>query len=266
MDVTQESYYRSNGDVPLLEKTISQHFHDIATQFPDHEAVVSVHQDRRLSYQQLKTETDHLARGLLAIGFKRGDRVGIWATNNIEWLLLQIATARIGVVLVNINPAYRSEELAYSLQRSEVHGVFCMPQFRSSDYVAMLVELIPELQTNNPDEIASHDFPFLRRVVVYDPQHPETTEKPHTGFMVWQEVLQAAEQVTELQLESVTGALDPADAINIQYTSGTTGFPKAVVLTHRNILNNACTVLSLFWHGGLKPAVSLGRRLYRIAL
>jgi fatty-acyl-CoA synthase len=114
-----------------------------------------------------------------------------------------------------------------------------MPQFRSSDYVAMLVELIPELQTNNPDEIASHDFPFLRRVVVYDPQHPETTEKPHTGFMVWQEVLQAAEQVTELQLESVTGALDPADAINIQYTSGTTGFPKAVVLTHRNILNNA---------------------------
>ncbi|MGB5726230.1 MAG: AMP-binding protein, partial [Thiogranum sp.] len=163
----------------------------------------------------------------------------IWATNNVEWLLLQIATARIGAVLVNINPAYRPRELAYALQHSEVNGLFVISRFRSSDYIAMLIELMPELQHAAAAEFTSTDFPALRRVVVYDPAAAENTARPHPGFTTWADLLSAAEAISDGQLEAVTASLDMDDPINIQYTSGTTGFPKAVVLTHHNILNNA---------------------------
>ena len=129
----------------MLGATIPEHFAAIAARFPDSEAIVSIPQQRRLTYAELAAAAEQLARGLLGIGFGKGDRIGIWSTNNIEWLLLQLATASIGALLVNINPAYRPRELAYALQRSEVQGLFVIPAFRSSDYVAMLVELLPEL-------------------------------------------------------------------------------------------------------------------------
>jgi fatty-acyl-CoA synthase len=232
------SYCHRGGDTPLLGATIPEHFARIVAAHGGREAVVSLPQQRRLSYAQLAHEIDRLARGLLGLGYGKGDRIGIWSTNNVEWLLLQMATARIGAVLVNINPAYRTHELEYSLKRSEVQGLFLIPAFRSSDYLAMLCELMPELMRGGT-QLQSAALPMLRRAVLYDPARPGLTGRPHPGFTLWQEVLAAGDGVSPQQLDEATAALDRDDPINIQYTSGTTGFPKAVVLSHHNILNNA---------------------------
>jgi len=238
MNAKTLSYHHRGGQVPLLGETIPEHLRRITQQFPEQEAVVGLPQQRRLSYRGLALATDELARGLLGLGFGRGDRIGIWSTNNIEWLLLQLASARIGAVLVNINPAYRPKELAYALQRSQVQGLFVIPAFRSSDYAGMLRELIPEL-AKQQTEIQNEDFPELHRIVLYDPADPMHSEAPAPGFTVWQEVLHAGQTITAAELDAATDVLDRDDVINIQYTSGTTGFPKAVMLTHHNILNNA---------------------------
>ena len=239
MEPLTKSYVHRGGTEPLLGETIAEHFNGIVKKFASREAIVSLPQQRRLNYGELAQSVDELARGLRGIGFNKGDRIGVWSANNIEWLLLQMATARIGAVLVNINPAYRTRELAYALQRSEVQGIFTIPAFRSSNYVDMLTELMPELKTGEPDTIRNETFPHLRRVVVYDPAAPLKTPRPRPGILTWGEVLQSAGNVPAEELETITASLDRDEAINIQYTSGTTGFPKAVVLTHHNILNNA---------------------------
>lgn len=239
MTHTQQSYFHRGGDVPLLGATIPDHFAEIVKRFPDHEAVVSLPQARRLTYQHLAQAIDQLASGLLAYGFKPGDRIGIWSTNNIEWLLVQMATTRIGVILVNINPDYRSKELAYALQRSEVQGLFVIPAFRKSDYVSILLELMPSLKDCACDELACKDFEQLRCIVIYDPENPAQTKTPCSGFTSWQKLIEKADSITTEALDKVTVTLDHDDPINIQYTSGTTGFPKPVLLTHHNILNNA---------------------------
>jgi len=233
-----KSYFHRGGDESLLGLTIPEHFSQIARRHGDREAIVSQHQRRRLSYNELAFQIDRVARGLLALGFAKGSRIGIWATNNIEWLILQMATARIGAILVNINPANRPRELAHVLKSSDLQGLFTMPAFRSSNYVDMLRELLPELAAGG-SEISSDSYPYLRRLVVYDPVAPEETDVPAPGFLAWPQFLEMAESVPQQALESAEDALDPDDPINIQYTSGTTGFPKAVVLSHHNILNNA---------------------------
>ncbi len=233
-----QSYYHMGSSSPLLGVTIPQHFASVARRFPFREAVVSCHQQRRITYRQLAESSDRLARGLLGLGFVRGERIGVWATNQIEWLLLQLATARIGVALVAINPGYRQQELAHALSRSELHGLFTIPAFRSSDYLSMLCELIPELEGDSR-QLTSEAFPLLRRVVLFDPARAESTSRPIRGLTVWQEVLQAAESTTQQQLEESTAALDRDDAIALLYTSGSRGFPKTAVLSHHNLLNNA---------------------------
>jgi fatty-acyl-CoA synthase len=239
MTALTKSYFHRGGETPLLGNTIAEHFNNIAERFANREAVVSVPQGCRLDYQQLKTRVDCIAKALLARGFNKGDRVGIWSTNNIEWLLLQLATARVGVILVNINPAYGIKELAYALKRSEIQGIFTIPGYSKSDYVAMLLELLPELRNTSPNGFHNVDFPQLRTVVIYEPVAPLATKRPCNGFMTWPDFLAMADRVSDAELEQTTASLDMDDAINIQYTSGTTGFPKAVVLTHHNILNNA---------------------------
>lgn len=236
---TPKSYFHRGGETPLLGQTIPEHFSGIAKRFPSREAVVSIPQGKRLTYAALSESVDLLARGLIGIGFNKGDRIGIWATNNTEWLLLQMATARIGAILVSINPAYRLGELAYALKRSEVNGLFAIPAFRSSDYADMIIRTVRELRDATPGGLISSGFPHLRRVVLYDPATPSDTHRPYPGFTLWQEVLEAACGVTDTALDEVTASLDMDDTINIQYTSGTTGFPKAVMLSHHNILNNA---------------------------
>lgn len=234
-----KSYFHRGGEEPLLGRTIPEHFSHVLEKFHGHEAVVSIPQNRRLSYSQLATEIDRLARGLLGLGFNKGERIGIWSTNNIEWLLLQMATARIGAILVNINPAYRPKELAYALQRSEVQGLFVIPSFRRSDYVAMLLELIPELENETSTSLNNPDFPNLKKIIVFDPLSPAKTHRPQPGFFTWADALSAGDTISQSELEKITASLDMDEPINIQYTSGTTGFPKAVVLTHHNIINNA---------------------------
>jgi len=236
--VAAQSYRHRGGEAPLLGATIPEHFATIVERFAEREAVVALPQQRRLTYRALCEAVDELARGIAALGFARGERIGVWSTNNVEWLLLQMATARIGAVLVNINPANRTRELGYALQRAEVQGLFLIPRFRSSDYVAMVLELVPELRKPG-GQLESRDFPQLRKVVLYDPAAPLQTQRPEQGFVLWQDVIAAARAVSREQLDALSAALDRDDPINIQYTSGTTGFPKAVVLTHHNILNNA---------------------------
>jgi fatty-acyl-CoA synthase len=239
MPVRAKSYFHRGSLDPLSGATIPERFADVVAAFPECEAVVSLPQQRRMTYAALKAAVDELARALLAMGFMPGDRIGIWAPNNIEWVLLQMATARIGVVLVNINPAYRSRELGYALERSEVQGLFMIPRFRRSDYVAALLELIPELKDSVPSEHELSDFPHLRRIVIYDPEKPDMATCPFPGCHTWNDIHESAQSVTMNELDAVTASIDVDDPVNIQYTSGTTGTPKAVVLTHHNILNNA---------------------------
>lgn len=234
-----KSYYHRGGNEPLLGKSIAEHFSEIVTQFPEHEAVVSLPQNKRLNYQSLSDAVDKLAKGILAQGFAKGERIGIWSTNNIEWLQLQMATARIGVVLVNLNPAYKIQELSYALKRSEVQGIFIIPAFRKSNYIEMLVTLLPELKQPGQNKMGSREFPFLRKAILYDPADSEQTQCTYPGFILWQDVIKSGKHISTKTLDEISSSLDIDDPINIQYTSGTTGFPKAVTLTHHNILNNA---------------------------
>lgn len=228
------SYWRDEGTGPLLETTIPAHIAAIADRFRTREAVVDRPTGRRLTYAALMDEVDRVARGFVGLGFAKGDRIGMWSTNSVEWLLVQLATARIGAILVNINPAYRTRELAYALERSDVQGLVTIPSFRHSDYVAMLRELLPELSASGP-QLDCAALPHLRRVVLVGIPQSDESARPAPGFTMWSEMLAAGEGVALLNLDT----LDTNDPINIQYTSGTTGFPKAVLLTHRNILNNA---------------------------
>ncbi|MDH5720798.1 MAG: fatty acid CoA ligase family protein [Spirochaetia bacterium] len=242
MKPVKKSYLHMGGDKPLVGDTIPDYFSEIVSQFKENEAVVSMPQDRRLSYGDLSLEIDKLAKGLLALGFEKGDRIGIWSTNNIEWLVIQMATARIGAILVNINPAYRVNELAYVLKSSQLQGIFAIPSFRKSNYIEMLLEILPELKEKNNDDIKQgtfQEFDFLRFIAVYDPLQKDTFQRPASGFTLWDEIIKAGMSVSDDALNIRTKELDADDPINIQYTSGTTGFPKAVVLSHLNILNNA---------------------------
>ncbi len=238
--VIKKSYYRTNGDIPLLTATLYEHFQLISRRFANQQAVVALPQQRRLSYKDFAGEIDLLAKGLLAMGAEKGDNIAIWSTNNLEWLLVQMACARIGAVLVNINPAYRPKELAYAIKLAEVQILFVIPSFRSSNYVTMLLELIPELsKVRSANRLESREFPSLKQVVLYDPAKPMSTSSPAPGFTLWQQVLARAETISQKKLESLTAELSPYAPANIQFTSGTTGSPKAVVLSHHNILNNA---------------------------
>jgi fatty-acyl-CoA synthase len=199
-------------DVPLLERTIGDDLHATVERYAGREALVVRHQDVRWTYAELNDRVDDLARSLVASGFERGDRIGIWAPNCSEWVLVQYATARIGVILVNINPAYRTHEVRFALHQSGCRGLVAATDFKSSDYVAMVDEVRP-------------DLPDLEQVI-------------HLGTDAWTELLARAVEVPIERVREIEAQLDPADAINVQYTSGTTGFPKGATLSHRNILNN----------------------------
>ena len=239
MEAKTRSYAHTGGSVSLLGSTIDEHFQEIVGKHGSCDAVVSIPQKRRLTYSQLHEEVQIVAKSLLGIGIARGNRVGIWATDNMEWVLMQMATARIGAILVNINPAYRISELRHAMQLAQIDCAVLMPSFRSSKYVDMLHELAPEAASCEPMELRSNLLPHLRRVVVYDPMDLERRERWVRGFMTWAEFIDASQSVSDQTIAARADELDADDPVNIQFTSGTTGFPKAVVLTHHNILNNA---------------------------
>ncbi len=193
----------------LLEQTIGESLRRTAARFPERDALIVRHQDVRLTYAELDAQVDRLARGLIAAGLRTGDRVGIWAPNCAEWVLVQYATARAGVILVNVNPAYRTSELEYALRQSGCRMLIAAPAFKTSDYAAMVEEVRPKL-------------PTLERVVLL-------------GSDAWDALMAGGDAPLPTHLS-------PNDPINIQYTSGTTGFPKGATLSHRNILNNGFLV------------------------
>jgi fatty-acyl-CoA synthase len=209
--MTTLSYAHGASQVPLLGETIGENLRRTAERFPNHEALVVAHQGYRATYRQLWEETGQVARGLMARGVQKGDRVGIWAPNRFEWVLVQYATARMGAILVNINPAYRTTELEYALNQSGVSFLILAERFRQADYVAML------------EEVRSR-CPALRQALVLERD--------------WAELLADAERSPETELAGREAELQFDDPINIQYTSGTTGFPKGATLSHHNILNN----------------------------
>ncbi|NYH17717.1 AMP-binding protein [Paraburkholderia bryophila] len=227
------SYVRGSTQVPLSDATVSQFLRDTAQRFPTRPAVVFREQGIRWTWQEFADEVDVLASGLAALGIVKGDRVGIWSPNRVEWLLTQFATARLGAVLVNINPAYRLAELEYALNKVDCKAIIAAERFKSSMYLQMLQELAPELASAAPGDLHAARLPGLRIVI-----RMCDTETP--GMLSFSEVVEQGRATFDLaRLDAAAATLHADEPINIQFTSGTTGNPKGATLTHRNVVNNA---------------------------
>ncbi|MEX1206043.1 MAG: AMP-binding protein [Dongiaceae bacterium] len=230
-----QSYVHGAGDTPLMGQTVGAYFDAVARRWPDAPALVVRHQDVRWTYRQLKDRVDAFAAGLLALGLEPGDRVGIWSPNNAEWVIVQFATAKAGLILVNINPAYRLAELDYALTKVGCKALITATALKSSDYLAMLRELAPELDRCRPGQLRAAKLPDLRIVVRIPPREGAD---PTPGMYGFEDVPALAGDGHRQRLAELAGRLQFDDPINIQFTSGTTGFPKGATLTHHNILNN----------------------------
>jgi fatty-acyl-CoA synthase len=225
------SFVCGTSGLPLIHQTVGDALGAAARRWARRDALVICHQAVRLTYAELDEQVTRLARALLALGLEPRDRVGIWSPNNLEWVLTQFATARAGLILVNINPAYRRVELEYALRNVGCRALIFAPSFKTSDYAAILSSLITERECTDAGRVRCAAFPELERLIQLGP-------KRHAGFMSFDELCQTAGEADPVGLDSVTEVLDPDQPVNIQFTSGTTGHPKGATLTHFNIVNN----------------------------
>ncbi len=213
------------------EATLGQLLDETVAKYPDNEAIVYADRDYRETWSEFSATVDRIAKGLMALGVKKGDKVAVWATNVPHWVALQFATAKIGAILLTININYKSTEIEYVLKQSDCENIFIIDGYRDTDYVSVMHELIPELKIQPRDKLHTKQFPHLKRVMFLGPEK-------HRGMYSMPEVMAMAAQVTKDEYEERQSTLSSYDVVNMQYTSGTTGFPKGVMLTHHNIANN----------------------------
>ncbi len=247
MSIPERSHVIGALEPPLLEQTIGDSLELAAGRWPSSEALVSCHQGARYTWAELKSAADAFAEGLLTLGLRRGDRVGIWSPNCVEWTIAQFSTARCGMILVNINPAYRASELEYTLQKVGVKALICANSFKTSDYVAMVEKLI-EVSDRSQSELAPGTPSRQLRHLI------KIGGESRQGWLEFDEVSRRRSKAAAEELVVLAKGLQPNDPINIQFTSGTTGLPKGATLSHRNVLNNAYFV-------GLAMGLGHGDRL-----
>lgn len=242
----QGSHIVGASEPPLLEMTIGQALDHARNRWPDELALVSRHQGRRFTWAELKMAADDFALGLMDLGIGPGDRVGVWAPNCVEWTIAQLATGCAGIVQVNINPACRPNELEYTLRKVGIKALICAVSFKTSDYISMVEDLLPELKAD-PAKIASDRFPSLEHII-------KIGGSPRAGWLDFDAVAATGKTRPRKELARVAARLHQNDPINIQFTSGTTGLPKGATLSHRNLLNNA-------YFCGLAMGLAAGDRL-----
>ena len=225
-----ESYVHGNSGRPLIGKTIGALLDEVSAANGAREALIVAHQKIRWTYTELKSRSEAFASGLLALGLEPGDRVGIWSPNCAEWTIAQFATAKAGLILVNINPAYRLSELEHVLRAVGCRALITAARFKTSDYIAMIRELVPELGSGS-SELKSSRLPELRHVI--------SIAGKHDGCLAFDWISERGKQVGNRRLDAIAATVQMDDAVNIQFTSGTTGLPKGATLSHHNLINNA---------------------------
>ncbi len=231
MNTLTSAYYKGPS-APLIDMTIGEKFERIVNANPEHPAIIMPHQNIRWTYAEFNREVDRLAAGLLHLGLSKGDRIGIWSPNRIEWVLTQFATAKIGAIMVCVNPAYRLFELEYALNKVGCKALITAKSFKSSFYLEMLQKLAPELANSVPGQLESETLPHLKTII-------RMGDEETAGMFNFDKVLDMGTASDRDRLSGLTTTLSADDNINIQFTSGTTGTPKGATLTHKNILNNA---------------------------